>query len=93
MDALITIEEALRLVLERAKPLEAERVPIERAFGRVLAEPATAACDLPPFPSSAMDGYALRATDTAGAVQPLDQPWNLQGMRNNMVQRVEVVVE
>ncbi len=67
MDELITIDEALRLVLERVKPLEAERVPIERAFGRVLAEPAAAACDLPPFPSSAMDGYALRATDTAGA--------------------------
>src|SRR5687767_141965 len=47
--------------------LEAERVPIERAAGRVLAEPATAAVDLPPFPSSAMDGFAVRAADTAGA--------------------------
>ena len=44
-----------------------ERVPIERAYGRVLAEPAIAACDLPPFPSSAMDGYALRSVDTAAA--------------------------
>lgn len=63
----ITVDEALRLVLERVKPLEAERVPIERAFGRVLAEPAGATCDLPPFPSSAMDGYAVRAEDTSGA--------------------------
>lgn len=63
----ITVDEALRLVLERVKPLEAERVPIERAFGRVLAEPAGATCDLPPFPSSAMDGYAVRAHDTSGA--------------------------
>lgn len=58
---------AQRLVLERAKPLEAERVPIERTAGRVLAEPAAAAVDLPPFASSAMDGYALRSTDTAQA--------------------------
>lgn len=63
----ITVDEALRLVLERVKPLAAERVPIERAFGRVLAEPAEAACDLPPFPSSAMDGYAVRAHDTSSA--------------------------
>lgn len=67
MAELISIAEAQRLVLERANRLEAERVPIERAAGRVLAEPAAAAVDLPPFPSSAMDGYALRAADTEGA--------------------------
>jgi molybdopterin molybdotransferase len=64
---LISVAEAQRLILERAKPLEAERVPIERATGRVLAEPAAAAVDLPPFASSAMDGYALRSADTAAA--------------------------
>jgi molybdopterin molybdotransferase len=64
---LISVAEAQRLILEKAKPLEAERVPIERATGRVLAQPAAAAVDLPPFPSSAMDGFALRAADTAGA--------------------------
>ncbi len=53
--------------LERAKRLDAERVPIERAYGRVLAEPVAARVDLPPFPSSAMDGYALRSADTAAA--------------------------
>ena len=67
MAELIRIEEAQRLVLEHAKPMESERVPIERAAGRVLAEPASAVVDLPPFASSAMDGYALRAADTAGA--------------------------
>ena len=67
MAALISVAEAQRLVLERARPLEAERVPIERAAGRVLAEAAAAAVDLPPFPSSAMDGYALRSADTAEA--------------------------
>jgi molybdopterin molybdotransferase len=69
---LIAFEEAQRIVLERAKPLEAERVPIERAAGRVLAEAAAAVVDLPPFPSSAMDGFALRAEDTGGA--PLELP-------------------
>jgi molybdopterin molybdotransferase len=64
---LISVAEAQRLILERAKPLEAERVPIERATGRVLAQGAAAVVDLPPFPSSAMDGYALRSADTASA--------------------------
>ncbi len=61
---LITVEEAQRLVLDRLGSLAAERVPIERAYGRVLAEPAVATTDVPPFPSSAMDGFAVRAADT-----------------------------
>jgi molybdopterin molybdotransferase len=64
---LIPIAEAQRLILERARPLEPERVPLERAAGRVLAERALAAVDLPPFPSSAMDGFAVRSTDTEAA--------------------------
>ena len=67
MAELISVAEAQRLVLERAKPLEAERVPIERATGRVLAAAAAAVVDLPPFASSAMDGYALRSADTVSA--------------------------
>lgn len=67
MADLISIVDAQRLVLERVKPLEPERVPIERATGRALAEAAIAAVDLPPFASSAMDGYALRAEDTRAA--------------------------
>jgi molybdopterin molybdotransferase len=62
---LISVDEAQRIVLERAKRLDPERVPIERAAARVLAEPVAALLDLPPFPSSAMDGYALRSADTA----------------------------
>jgi molybdopterin molybdotransferase len=63
---LLTIEEAQRLVLERVQTLPHEPVALERAAGRVLAEPAHAAVDLPPFPSSAMDGFAVRAADTPG---------------------------
>jgi molybdopterin molybdotransferase len=69
---LISVAEAQRLVLERAKRLDAERVPVERAAGRVLAEPAAAVVDLPPFPSSAMDGFAVRAVDaTPGSRLPV----------------------
>jgi molybdopterin molybdotransferase len=61
-----TVEEALARVLERVSPLPAEAVPLEDAAGRVLAEDARATIDLPRFPSSAMDGYALRAMDAPG---------------------------
>jgi molybdopterin molybdotransferase len=57
------MEEAQRLVLEHVGPLPVERVPLEEAAGRVLAEPGRAVVDLPPFPSSAMDGFAVRAGD------------------------------
>jgi molybdopterin molybdotransferase len=62
----LTFAEAQELILERARPLETEPVSVAAAAGRVLAEPALARVDLPPFPSSAMDGYALRAADTPG---------------------------
>lgn len=65
---LLTLAEAQALVLERVRPLSAETVAIEDAAGRVLAEPATAAVDLPPFRSSAMDGYAVRSADTPGTL-------------------------
>jgi molybdopterin molybdotransferase len=68
MAELLSIDDAIRAVLERVVTLPAERVPIDAAAGRVLAEPALAAIDLPPFPSSAMDGFALRAEDTPGAL-------------------------
>jgi molybdopterin molybdotransferase len=63
---LLTFEEAVRAVLERAQPLPAERVDLVAARGRVLSEPVRAAVDLPPFPASAMDGFALRAAETPG---------------------------
>ncbi len=62
------MEEAQRLIIERARPLPAETVRLEQAAGRVLAQPARAAVDLPPFASSAMDGFALRAADSPGTL-------------------------
>src|SRR4249919_2757739 len=63
---LISIDEARRLVLDRVERLPAETLGLEAALGRVLAEDAAATVDLPPFDSSAMDGFALRSSDTPG---------------------------
>jgi molybdopterin molybdotransferase len=65
---LLTIDEARARVLERASPLPTETVPLWEALGRVLAEPALAVVDLPPFPSSAMDGFAVRSAETPGTL-------------------------
>jgi molybdopterin molybdotransferase len=65
---LVSIEDALELVLSRVEPLPAQTVPVEEAAGRVLVEPAASTIDLPPFDSSAMDGFALRAEDTPGTL-------------------------
>ncbi|MEX0673835.1 MAG: gephyrin-like molybdotransferase Glp [Gaiellaceae bacterium] len=80
---LLSLEEAVRTVLERVRPLASEQVPLEEAAGRVLAEEARAAVDLPPFASSAMDGFALSAADVPGTLpvvariaagRPADRP-------------------
>ncbi|MEM7307416.1 MAG: gephyrin-like molybdotransferase Glp [Planctomycetota bacterium] len=62
-----TVEEARAAALRELPDLGAERAPLERAAGRVLAEPAVSAVDVPPFRRSAMDGYAVVAADTFGA--------------------------
>ena len=69
MPDLLSIAEAQQLVLERTEPLPAENVSLEGAARRVLAEPARAEIDLPPFPSSAMDGYAVRGDETPGRLR------------------------
>jgi molybdopterin molybdotransferase len=63
-----SIEEALALVLDGLAPLGTERVAIAEAHGRVAAEPVRSVVDLPPFDRSAMDGWAVRAADTAPGV-------------------------
>ena len=64
----ISLDEA-RAIIDRAiVPIErTERVPLERASGRVLAEAVVSSADVPPFARAAMDGYAVRAQDTSGA--------------------------
>jgi molybdopterin molybdotransferase len=65
---MVTIDEALEAILPAIAPLEAVREPLAAAAGRVAAEDAAAAVDLPPFDRSAMDGYAVRSADTAPGV-------------------------
>ncbi len=72
MAGLLTLEEAQARVLASVHPLGFEIVPIDRAAGRVTAEPARAAVDLPPFPSSAMDGFAVRVADVPGRLSVVD---------------------
>ncbi len=66
-EPMLIVEEALEQVLKEFHPLEAERVPILEALGRVLAEDVYADVDIPPYANSSMDGYAVQAADTAGA--------------------------
>jgi len=65
---LLSLGDAQAQVLAAARPLSTEIVPIESAAGRVTAEPAHAVVDLPPFASSAMDGFAVRAEDVPGTL-------------------------
>ncbi len=66
MPELLRVEQALTRILEHAKLLPTEIVALDDASRRVLREPARSAVDLPPFPSSAMDGFAVRSADTPG---------------------------
>jgi molybdopterin molybdotransferase len=68
MSGLLSIDEALARVLARVRPLDAEWVPVAAAAGRYLAEDVAARVNLPPFPSSAMDGFAVRAADLPGTL-------------------------
>src|SRR5919107_4346992 len=65
MADLIAIAHARARVLKAVRPLPAEAVPLAEALGRVLAEDVESAISVPPFDSSAMDGYAVIAGDAA----------------------------
>lgn len=65
---LLTIDEALAQIEAHVTPLPTEAVTLAHAYGRYIAEELRAAIDLPPFASSAMDGYALRAEDSPGSL-------------------------
>jgi molybdopterin molybdotransferase len=68
MRELLTLEEARARILERVTPLPSESVPLADAVGRVVSESALSRVDLPPFASSAMDGFAVRSAETPGAL-------------------------
>ncbi|MVW88373.1 molybdopterin molybdenumtransferase MoeA [Pseudomonas sp. PB101] len=67
--SLMPVEQALARLLEMAEAsriVERERLPLAQVQGRVLAEDLLSTLDLPPWPNSAMDGYALRMADWTG---------------------------
>lgn len=72
MAELQSIDIALEALLADVAPLSAEKLSLQNASGRVLADPVIATLDVPPFDNSAMDGYALRAVD-AGKPLPILQ--------------------
>ncbi|MGH9307736.1 MAG: molybdopterin molybdotransferase MoeA [Vicinamibacterales bacterium] len=75
----IPIEEALSLALEAAEPIErTERVRLDVAAGRVVAETILSSADVPPFDRAAMDGFAVVAEDTFGAAR--QEPRTLQAV-------------
>ena len=63
--ALLSVDDALALILKDAAPTGTETVGLLEAPGRVLASPLAATLTQPPFNASAMDGYAVRAVDAA----------------------------
>ena len=63
---MIAVDEALARCLALVAPLPAEAVALRHAVGRMMAQPALAGRDQPPFDASAMDGYALRGDPAAG---------------------------
>jgi molybdopterin molybdotransferase len=67
MTVVVPVDEALEIVLANAPRLAVEEVSLDAALGRVLAEDVASDVDMPPFDRSAMDGYAVRAADLAGA--------------------------
>jgi molybdopterin molybdotransferase len=74
--SLMPVEVALARLLEMAEAapiVECESLPLAAAEGRVLAEDLLSSLDLPPWPNSAMDGYALRVADWTGEPLPVSQ--------------------
>ena len=63
----LSFEEARALLLEKVRSVGTEILPPEACGGRILARPAAAETDVPPFDRSPYDGYAFRAADSAGA--------------------------
>ena len=64
---MLSVEEALKKVLDEIDTLEEETVPILDSLGQVLTEDIKSDIDIPPLDNSAMDGYAVKYRDTAGA--------------------------
>jgi molybdenum cofactor synthesis domain-containing protein len=76
----ISIDEARAIIAAGTPPIERrERVPLLHASGRVLAADIVATADVPPFDRASMDGYAVIASDAAGATREQPRTVRLAG--------------
>jgi molybdopterin molybdotransferase len=66
MAELLNVDLALARILEYITPLDSEPIPLTAALGRVLGENIISDVNIPPFPNSSMDGFAVRAADLTG---------------------------
>jgi molybdopterin molybdotransferase len=90
-EGLLAVDEALERVLSQIQPLTPLELPISEAYGCVAAEEIRSPTDLPSFPSSAMDGFAVRAADVVGASP--ERPMELKVVGRAMIgRRPEVTV-
>jgi molybdopterin molybdotransferase len=69
---MISVREALETALRQTKRLPMESIPLLESAGRVLAEDVATDVDMPPFPRSSMDGYAVRSEDVRNAPVQLE---------------------
>ncbi|MEX2092377.1 MAG: hypothetical protein WD971_06850, partial [Pirellulales bacterium] len=70
---MISVEQALRLVEQHARPLAPQRVALEETMGLVLAEEVTSAVNSPPYDKALMDGYAVVSSDRAEVREVLEE--------------------
>src|SRR5256885_11658799 len=66
-DDLRPVDEVREWILSQIQPLSPIELPLQESWGCVLAAEVAAELDIPPFSSSAMDGFAIRASDVAAA--------------------------
>ena len=63
----VDVEEVEAFLIEHTRVCDSEPVELSRCVGRVLSEQVSAEVDVPGFPRSAMDGYAIRGEESFGA--------------------------
>src|SRR5678815_5061723 len=64
---MISVAEAIQIVIDETQPLRVEEVLLDQALHKVLAKDVVADLDMPPFDRAQMDGYAVRAEDVTTA--------------------------
>ncbi len=70
---MITLEQALSIIIETTKPLNTESVSLLESYGRILSNSVYSDVDMPPFNKSAMDGYACRKLDLNNLLEVIEE--------------------